>query len=76
MDKTRNIIRAISWRHFPPYVENVNRPVIGIVNCFGYWIIGLVSVQENWIPVDRLLCCDHINGRFAGHILGDVNTSR
>lgn len=76
MDKTRNYVCTIPWRYFPSYVENVNRPLTGIVNCICHRITGLVSVQENRIPINRLLCSDHINGSFAGYILGDVNSSR
>lgn len=76
MDKTRNNVRSISWRHFPPHVENVNRSFAGIVNRVGHWIVGFVSIQKNRFPINRVLCGDHVNGSFAGYLLGDANTSR
>lgn len=76
MDKARNQLRSISWRYFLAHVENVNRSVTGVIDRIGHWIVGLVSVQENRLPIDCLLRGHHVHGGFAGHILGDVNTSR
>lgn len=76
MDETRDHVRAIPRRHFPAYAEDADRPAARVVHRVGHWIAGLVTVQENRFPVDRVLRGHHVHGRAAGHILGNVDPSR
>lgn len=76
MDETRDHVRAIPRRHFPAHAEDADRPAARVVHRVGHWFAGLVAVQENRFPVDRLLRGHHVHGRTAGHILGNVDSSR
>lgn len=76
MDETRDHVRAIPRRHFPTHAEDADRPAARVVHRVGHWVAGLVTVQENRFPVDRVLRGHHVHGRAAGHILGNVDPPR
>lgn len=76
MDETRDYVRAIPRRHIPAHAEDADCPAARVVHRVGHRVTGLVAVQENRFPVDRVLRGHHVHGRAAGHILGNVDPSR
>lgn len=76
MDKTRDNLRAVSWRHFPPHAEDADCAASCFVHSVGHRITGPVPFEEDRFPVNRILRGDHVDGCAPGHILGDVDSPR